>query len=75
MSYQGQVDAFGVYCPWDGRVFFVPMAAVGEITSEVSLRLLPARNGQQHGIRGAAAYVLDWERRTGFEPATPTLAR
>jgi PD-(D/E)XK endonuclease len=34
VAYQGQVDAFGVYCPWDGRVFFVPMAAVGEITSE-----------------------------------------
>src|SRR5919202_1479185 len=38
VSYQGQVDAFGVYCPWDGRVFFAPMAAVGTITSEVSIR-------------------------------------
>ena len=77
VSYQGQVDAFGVYCPWDGRVFFVPMAAVGTVTSEVSLRLLPARNGQRQGIRDADAdaYVLEWERRTGFEPATPTLAR
>ena len=75
VSYQGQVDAFGVYCPWDGRVFFVPMAAVGAVTSEVSLRLSPTRNGQQQGIRQAADYALEWERRTGFEPATPTLAR
>src|SRR5579884_2742375 len=58
VPYQGQVDAFGVYCPQDGRVYFVPMAAVGSITSEVSLRLSAPKNGQEQGIRCAATYRI-----------------
>jgi hypothetical protein len=57
------------------------MGAVGAVTSVVTLRLLPARNGQEQGIRYAAAYQIGpgepqgLERKTGFEPATPILAR
>jgi hypothetical protein len=58
VPYQGQVDAFGIYCPQNGRVYLVPMAAVGRITSEVSLRLQPPRNGQEQGIRYAADYLI-----------------
>jgi PD-(D/E)XK endonuclease len=52
VPYQGQVDAFGVYCLQDGRVYFVPMAAVGKITSEVSLRLSRPKNGQEQKKSG-----------------------
>ena len=37
VPYLGQVDAFSVFCPQDGRVYFVRIAEIGAITSEVSL--------------------------------------
>ena len=58
VPYQGQVDAFGVYCPEDRSVYLVPIDELGGITSVVSLRLVPARSGQLARIRLAAAYRL-----------------
>ena len=58
VPYQGQVDAFGVYCPENGSAYLVPMAELNGITSVVSLRLVPARSGQRAGIRLAALYRL-----------------
>jgi hypothetical protein len=58
VPYIGQVDAFGVYCPWDGCIYFVPVLAIGSITSEVSLRVARPRNGQTTGIRYAADYLI-----------------
>src|ERR1700681_1723894 len=58
VPYHGQIDAFGVYCPQDEQVYFVPIADLGTISSEVSLRLVPARSGQEVGIRYATAYAL-----------------
>jgi hypothetical protein len=63
VPYLGQVDAFGVYCPRDGRVYFVPIAEIGGITSEVTLRLRPTRSGQEKGVRYAAPYLLGQEER------------
>jgi hypothetical protein len=42
----------------------VPIADLGTISSEVSLRLLPARSGQEIGIRYASAYTLGRAVRT-----------
>jgi hypothetical protein len=58
VPYHGQIDAFGVYCPQNGQVYFVPIADLGAIWSEVSLRLVPAKSGQEVGIRYARGYVL-----------------
>ena len=63
VPYLGQVDAFGVYCPDDGRVYFVPISEIGGITSEVSLRLQPTRSGQEKGVRYADAYLLGQQER------------
>jgi hypothetical protein len=63
VPYFGQVDAFGVYCPQDGRVYFVPIGELRGITSEVSLRLAPTRSGQEKGVRFAAAYLLGATRK------------
>jgi len=58
VPYHGQIDAFGVYCPQNQQVYFVPIADLGSISSEVSLRLVPARSGRKIGIRYATAYAL-----------------
>jgi PD-(D/E)XK nuclease superfamily protein len=56
--YHGQIDMFGVYYPQNGQVYFVPIADLGTIWSEVSLRVLPAKSGQEHSIRYASAYMI-----------------
>lgn len=55
-SYEGEVDAFGVYSPELHRVFLVPF----EHTSarNCSLRLGPTANNQQKGVRYAGDYEL-----------------
>jgi hypothetical protein len=58
VPYQGQIDAFGVYCPQSGCVYVIPMAEVGRITTEVSLRLAPPKNGQENRVRYAATYLV-----------------
>ena len=56
VPYHGQIDAFGVYCPQNGEVYFVPITHLSGINSEVSLRLRPAKSGQE--ILASATRVL-----------------
>ncbi|MEN3272892.1 MAG: hypothetical protein V7636_1653 [Actinomycetota bacterium] len=55
-DYRGEVDAFGVYSPDLDRVYLVPVEHTA--TRACSLRLEPARSGQQKGIRLASDYEL-----------------
>jgi hypothetical protein len=54
-GYQGDADLFGVYCPATDKVYLVP---VGACVNEMALRIEPARNGQQSGVRLAADYEV-----------------
>jgi hypothetical protein len=55
-NYRDDIDFFGVYCHDSGEVYLVP---VDDVPSRVaSLRLSPARNGQQVGVRWASQYLL-----------------
>ena len=58
-SYAGEIDYFGVYWPAEGRVYLVPISDVDGINNLVTLRLVPARNNQERGVRNAADYLLD----------------
>jgi hypothetical protein len=56
-GYHGQIDAFGVYCPQNGRVYLVPIADVPCLTI-AHLRIEPTKSGQMLGIRWARDYEL-----------------
>lgn len=56
VSYQGQIDLFGVYCPQVEASYLVPIEDVKN--SSAYLRLEPPRNNQVKGIRWAATYQL-----------------
>ncbi|HEV3486330.1 MAG TPA: group I intron-associated PD-(D/E)XK endonuclease [Vicinamibacterales bacterium] len=56
-DYTGEVDFFGVYCPENGRVYSIPLAAV-PLRTMAALRVDPARNSQMRGIRFAADYEI-----------------
>jgi len=58
VPYQGDVDAFGVYCAATGRAYLVPMSAVSHRTTIAYLRVAPARNGQRHGVGLAADFLI-----------------
>ena len=58
IPYHGQVDAFGVFCPQNGRAYLVPMAAVADCGIVASLRVEPAKNAQVKGVREAADYEI-----------------
>jgi hypothetical protein len=81
-AYFGQVDAFGVYCPTNGRAYLIPIADA-PVSQLAAIRLDPPGNGQMGNIRWAHQYELPApsnalyfaERKTGFEPAAPSLAR
>jgi hypothetical protein len=55
-DYRGDVDVFGVYCHDRGEVYLVPVKDVPFRAAH--LRLSPARNGQESGVRWAAGYLL-----------------
>lgn len=55
-DYYADADFFGVYCPETNEVYLVPVAVAG--TASCSLRLRPARNGQQQKVRMASEFVL-----------------
>jgi hypothetical protein len=55
-AYQGDADLFAVYCVENRRVYLVPVEDVP--SRQGSLRLEPARNGQQTGIRWGTQYEL-----------------
>ena len=54
--YQGQVDAFAVYCPRTGDVYLIPIEDVPR--EAASLRVDPPLNGQRKLVRFAADYEL-----------------
>jgi len=56
-DYQGQVDAFAVYCPETAGVYLVPIADLS-VHVEAKLRVDPPRNGQRKRIRLAADYEI-----------------
>ena len=56
--YQGQVDAFGVYCEATRRTYLVPLAVIPEHRVMVCLRVLPSRNGQRIGVHMADDFLI-----------------
>jgi hypothetical protein len=56
-GYQGQVDAFGVFCPDDSKCYLIPIADL-PLSRQAHLRLIPARNAQSKGVRWAQEYEL-----------------
>jgi hypothetical protein len=55
-GYADDVDLFAVYCRDNGKVYLVPVEEVP--ASQGSLRVEPAKNGQNRRIRWAAQYEL-----------------
>ena len=58
VSYWGQIESFGVFCPQNGRTYLVPMAALTTSDSTARLRLRPTRNGQRTGVRLADEFDI-----------------
>jgi hypothetical protein len=56
-DYRGQIDAFGVYCQDNQKVYIVPIQDL-PLVREAKLRLTPPRNSQVKGIRWAAGYEI-----------------
>lgn len=56
-DYRGQIDAFGVFCPDNEKVYIIPIADL-PLVREAKLRLTPPRNLQVKGIRWAAKYEI-----------------
>ena len=57
-AYEGQIDAFGVYCPQTRQAYLVPMAAVASRSTMAALRVSAARNGQVRGVRPASDFAI-----------------
>src|SRR6478609_10456935 len=61
LGYVGRADVFGVWVPELDRVLIVPVGEVAKYRGY--LRLAPARNNQQRGVRYASDYAVeDWVR-------------
>ena len=58
VSYRGQIESFGVFCPDNGRSYLVPMTALARSDSTARLRVSPARNGQRVGVRLAEDFEI-----------------
>ena len=56
-DYRGQVDAFGVFCPDNEKVYIIPIAEL-PLVREAKLRLTRPANSQVKGIRWAAKYEI-----------------
>lgn len=55
-TYDGEVDAFGFWCPELQRAYLVPIDDAPSRGGH--LRLTPAANNQTHGVRFAADYEI-----------------
>lgn len=53
---EAEIDLLAAWWPEGGRLFLVPASEL--LTRQISLRLTPAANGQEVGIRHAADYEL-----------------
>ncbi|MBI3917295.1 MAG: hypothetical protein HY322_09835 [Betaproteobacteria bacterium] len=56
-NYQGQIDAFGVFCRDNEKVYIIPINDV-PLVREAKLRLTAPKNSQVKGIRWAAKYEI-----------------
>ena len=65
--YQGQVDAFGVYCEATRQTYLVPFALIPDRRVMVCLRVSPSKNGQQAGVHPADDFLIS----AGDAPQTP----
>jgi len=54
--YRGEVEYFAVYSPDLDKVYLVPIEHIA--TTQATLRLVPAKNNNQYGIRMAQDYQL-----------------
>jgi hypothetical protein len=57
-GYDGQVDAFGVYCADTSASSLVPVEAIAQCAHMAALRVEPTRNGQRQRVRAAAEFVI-----------------
>jgi hypothetical protein len=64
VSYVGQADAFGVYCPQLATTYLVPMSAVAGLGIVASLRVDASRNRQIKRVR----YACDYEIKPSSNP-------
>ena len=56
MSYVGEIDAFGLWCPALQTAYLLP---IGDAPKQVGhLRLAPAANNQRSGVRFASEYEI-----------------
>lgn len=55
-KYGASVDAYGVYCPQNSKVYLIPTTDCAGY--KTTLRLKPAPNGIEKGIRYAERYEL-----------------
>lgn len=53
---RGDAEYFAIYSPDLDKVYLIPVDSVG--TTQASLRLVAAKNNNQHGIRMAQDYEL-----------------
>jgi hypothetical protein len=56
-DYRGQVDAFGVFCPDNEKVYIISIDNL-PLVREAKLRLTPPGNSQSKGIRWAADFEI-----------------
>lgn len=55
-SYRGQVDYFGVYCPYNDECYLIAVDDVGE--RECKLRVTPTKNMQIKRVRYADSFKI-----------------
>ncbi len=54
--YREQCNYFAVFCEKLGKIYLIPVDEVG--TTRASLRLMPAKNGQEKHVRWAKDYEI-----------------
>ena len=59
------IDWLVVYDATTRQIFYVPASELGNGMRQMSLRLVPARNNQQLGVRRASDYLVPTIRATG----------
>ncbi len=73
-DYRGQIDYFAVFCPETRRSYLIPIAEV-PLKRQARLRVHPARNNQQLGIRFAADFEIRQPGITGEPGASADACR
>jgi hypothetical protein len=58
LPYLGQIEAFGVFCPQNGKVYLVPTDRLVAKTSKGRLRIAATRNGQSRGVILASTFEV-----------------